>query len=199
MRSIRSTLITGALLAGFATDGEAQHPQVRNGFWVGFGLGYGDAWVSCDGCVSSDNGNGVSIYFKIGGTLSRKVLLGGEINALATDNSLGIPGSGTTSTALGNLSAAVYYYPAVNAGFFVKGGAGFSSITQTNDLLTLDGSGWGLLAGLGYDLRVGRNVSLTPFANFYFGQPGNLTSGNTTVVTGFSQRVFDLGLGITFH
>jgi len=59
--------------------------------------------------------------------------------------------------------------------------------------------GWGLLAGIGYDLRVGTNVSLTPVANFYFGGPGNLTSGNTTVVSGTSQNVIDIGLGVTFH
>ena len=199
MHAFRSVLAGVPLLLGLATAAPAQHPQVRDGFWVGFGVGFGEAGVSCNSCVSASDGSGVSIYFKIGGTLSHKVLLGGEINALSTSSSLGIPSSGNPETVLGNLSAAVYYYPAVSAGFFLKGGAGFSSITESGGALTLDGTGWGLLAGVGYDLRVGRNVSLTPVMNFYFGDPGNLTSGNATVITGTSQRVFDIGLGVTFH
>jgi hypothetical protein len=199
MRPFRSTLLTGALLAGLATDGEAQHPQVRKGFWIGFGLGYGSADVSCDGCASTSRGTGLSTYLKLGGTLSSKVLLGGEIDGMTTTSSLGLPSVGSVDILVGSMTGTVTYYPAVKSGFFVKGGAGFSLFNQTDAVNTLDGMGWGLLAGIGYDLRVGRNVSLTPVANFYFGGPGNITSGSATVATGTSQNVIDIGLGITFH
>jgi hypothetical protein len=199
MQGIRSTLLAGSLLFGLTVDGEAQHPQVRKGFWIGFGFGYSSADVSCDGCPSGDRAGGVSTYLKMGGTLNSKVLLGGEINGMTTDGSFGPTSVGGVTSMVGAFSGTVTYYPAVKSGFFVKGGAGFSLFTQDDAVNTLDGMGWGLLAGIGYDLRVGRNISLTPVANFYFGQPGNLTSGNTTMVTGLSQNVIDIGLGITFH
>jgi len=119
------------------------------------------------------------------------VLLGGEVNAWTKSD------SGVT-TELGNVSAAVYYYPAVKSGFFFKGGVGFSTF-RAHDGGTIDGTGVGFVTGLGYDVRVGRNVSLTPVANFYFGSVGDLKSSGTTFVTGWKQHVFDFGLGITFH
>lgn len=119
------------------------------------------------------------------------MLLGGEVNAWTKSD------SGVT-TELGNVSAAVYYYPAVKSGFFFKGGVGFSTF-RAHDGGTIDGTGVGFVTGLGYDVRVGRNVSLTPVANFYFGSVGDLKSSGTTFVTGWKQHVFDFGLGITFH
>lgn len=82
----------------------------------------------------------------------------------------------------------------------MKGGAGISlaGIESQNDHFA--GWGWGVLAGLGYDFRVGRMISLTPVANFYFGQPGDLNRrAGRTLVSGWKQNVFDIGLGITFH
>jgi len=199
MRPYRSTLMAAALLLGLASIGQAQHPQVRKGFWIGFGLGYGSADMSCDGCASTSRATGLSSYLKMGGTLTSQVLLGGEIDGMTTTSSLGLPSVGSLDAFVAAMSATVTYYPAVKSGFFVKGGAGFSMFNQTDAVNTLDGMGWGLLVGIGYDLRVGTNVSLTPVANFYFGGPGNLTTGNTTVASGTSQNVIDLGLGITFH
>jgi hypothetical protein len=199
MPSIRSTLLAASLLIGLATSAQAQHPQVRKGFWIGFGLGYGSAGVSCDGCASGSRAGGLSTYLKMGGTLNSKLLLGGEINGITTTTSLGPPSVGSVTNLVGAMSATVTYYPAVKSGFFVKGGAGFSLFNQTDALITLDGMGWGMLAGIGYDLRVGSNISLTPVANYYFGEVGNVTSGNTTAVTGLTQSVIDIGLGITFH
>ena len=199
MQPLRIALLAAALQLGLTTSGEAQHPQVRKGFWIGFGLGYGSADVSCDGCANSSRATGLSTYLKLGGTLNSKVLLGGEINGMTTTSSIGVPSVGNVDVLVGAMSGTVTYYPAVKSGFFVKGGAGFSLFNQTDAVNTLDGMGWGLLAGIGYDLRVGTNVSLTPVANFYFGGPGNLTSGNTTVVSGTSQNVIDIGLGVTFH
>jgi hypothetical protein len=123
--------------------------------------------------------------------MSKQVLLGGEIDAWTKSD------SGFTDQ-LGNVSAAVYYYPAVSSGFFLKGGVGFSTFRETNGV-TDEGTGVGFLAGLGYDVRVGRNVSLTPVANFYWGAVGDIKENSAAVITGWKQHVFDVGLGITFH
>ncbi len=64
-----------------------------------------------------------------------------------------------------------------------------------------DGTGWGFTAGVGYDIRVGRNVSLTPVANFVYGGVGdlNVSGGGAPFATGWKQNVVDFGLGVTFH
>ena len=124
MRSVTRVIAGLAVLIG-ATVGAAwaQHPQVREGFWIGFGFGYGHSSLSCgSGCSFTDasKGGGGAGFIKLGGTLSPRVLLGGEVNAWVKDV------SGTTEE-VGNVSAALYYYPAAASGFFLKGGAGFAS------------------------------------------------------------------------
>src|SRR5256714_10545055 len=69
-----------ALLAAFsytASAARAQYPQRRDGFWIGFGLGYGSANIKCDQCVDSSGVGGVTGFVKLGGTPSRNVLIGG--------------------------------------------------------------------------------------------------------------------------
>jgi hypothetical protein len=51
-----------------------------------------------------------------------------------------------------------------------------------------DDSGFGLLGGVGYDLRVGRNLSITPVANWFRGG-----------FDGGSANVLQFGLGVTSH
>jgi len=130
----------------------------------------------------------------MGGTLSPKVLLGGESSGWAKKS------SGVT-TELGNLAAAVYFYPAPASGFFLKAGPSFAVYREddgTNPALT--GTGFGFVLGAGYDVRVGANISITPVANFQWGSVGELTQNNvTTSGLGLKQNIFDFGLGITFH
>lgn len=195
MQTLRITLLAAALQLGLATDGEAQHPQERHGFWIGFGFGYGSGRTSSDVISGSSGTGGGTGYLKMGGTLSQKVLLGGESNALVRPNV-----QGTDAVRIqGNTSFAVYFYPAATAGFFVKGGAGFSSFLQSNLDVTMEGSGWGLVAGVGYDIRVGRNTSLTPVVNYQYGYVGDVVMDGPTIATGVSQSVISVGLGITFH
>jgi hypothetical protein len=174
-----------------ATVAAAQHPQVRQGFWIGFGFGYGSSNVSCDGCGSSSRESGGAGFVKLGGTLSDKVLLGGEINAWTKS-------SGGLTAELGNVSFAGYLYPQPKSGFFVKGGVGFAS-TRLHNSGTASATGFGFVVGLGYDIRVGTNISITPVGNFYFGSDGDLKESGTTLETGWKHNVYDFGLGITFH
>jgi hypothetical protein len=188
-------LAVTALLGTLASAGHSQHPQVRKGFWIGFGLGYGSGRTSSTVIAGSEGTGGGTGFLKMGGTLSQKVLLGGESNVLVRPNVVGTD----RAVLQGNTSLAVYFYPAATAGFFMKGGVGFSNYLQSNLDVFLEGSGWGLLAGVGYDIRVGRNVSLTPVVNYYYGQLGDMTMDGSVIDTGVSQSVIDIGLGITFH
>src|SRR5438309_2312482 len=57
-----------AVLTTSASVARAQYPQRREGFWIGFGLGYGSANVTCDGCGSGPRTGGVTAFVKLGGT-----------------------------------------------------------------------------------------------------------------------------------
>ena len=75
-----------ALLAAFscaASGARAQYPQRHDGFWIGFGLGYGWANITCDNCVDSSSVGGITGFVKLGGAPSHHLLVGGAINGWA--------------------------------------------------------------------------------------------------------------------
>ncbi len=180
MRHLSRCVVVLAVLALALTPAApAQgHPQTRQGFWIGFGLGYGSLGFSCTGCSTSREG-ALSGYLKLGGTLSPKLLLGGETNGWTKND------AGTTVNA-GNASAVLYFYPNPAGGLFLRGGIGWA-------WLDLGGfgseTGAGAVFGVGDDIRVGTNTSITPVLNFNFGKLAN----------DFSQNVIQLGVGVTFH
>ena len=191
MRTAR--LVT--LLAAFscaASAARAQYPQRRDGFWIGFGLGYGSANITCDNCGRGPRTDGITGFVKLGGTPSRNLLVGGAINTWFHSNS-------SATEALTSLTASLYLYPAARSGFFVTGGLGFSNY-HVNSTPSFDGTGWGFTAGAGYDIRFGRDVSLTPVVNYVYGAVGDVNqSGVGRYATGWTQNVVELGLGVTFH
>ena len=189
--ALRSLSVAAMLAVVGASAAAAQHPQVRKGFWIGFGFGYGSSNVSCDSCPSTSRESGGTGFIKLGGTVSDKVLLGGEINAWTKS-------SGGVTADLGNVSFAAYFYPQPKSGFFVKGGVGFAA-TRLHNSGSADANGYGFVLGLGYDIRVGTNISITPVGNFYFGSDGDLTESGSTLETGWKHNIYDFGLGITFH
>jgi hypothetical protein len=181
MGTLRATGFSALLTALLATTAFAQQAQTRQGFWIGGGLGYGSLGLSCSGCGSVDRTGSVSGYFKMGGTLRQNFLLGIEMNGWTKSE-------GTGRVSMGNLSGAAYWYPMPTQGLFLKGGAGYSNLTADDGISSASDGGFGLLGGLGYDIRAGRNLSITPVANWYRG-----------AFNGGSANVLELGLGITSH
>jgi hypothetical protein len=101
---------------------------------------------------------------------------------------------------------------AATSGFFLKGGVGLSHVDtafREGSLSATASTGWGVLAGIGYDLRLGRNISITPSVNFYYGKPYRDRSFELEAfgpletiivkIEGGKHNVVDLGIGITFH
>src|SRR2546425_11022474 len=80
MRIVARLIALGGVLLTVAPAARAQYPQRREGFWIGFGLGYGSANIDCDNCASGARTGGVTAFLKLGGTPSRNVLIGGAIN-----------------------------------------------------------------------------------------------------------------------
>ncbi|MFW6088983.1 MAG: outer membrane beta-barrel protein [Gemmatimonadota bacterium] len=166
-------LVTGSSLA-------AQDTAPHSGFWLSGGLGGGTT------DTDSDDDSGPAAYLRMGGTPSERLLLGGEIIGLSRD-----VGSSTVSQA--NATFSLLYHPSSPGGFFAKAGAGFASAVVSTDVgggtFETDESGFGLTFGAGYDVRLGRNLFLTP--NF------------DILVQSFDEfadsNLFLLTVGIGFH
>ncbi|HEU5154229.1 MAG TPA: outer membrane beta-barrel protein [Gemmatimonadales bacterium] len=196
---MRITYLALAALFASATAGraqeEAQAPEehrVHQGFWIGGGLGYGSVHPSCDGCGSTTSEGGVSGLLRLGGTLSDQVLLGVESNGWFKNM------DGTDNT-IGNLSAALYYYPSRKSGVFLKGGVGVAGYEATEGSDKLEGYGLGLMAGAGYDIPIGSHTAITPMATLTYGDVGDLSFNGQKVPAGWKQTLVQFALSISAY
>lgn len=168
--------VVGLLTVAAPAALTAQHPQVRNGFWIGFGFGYGSLGSSdCDDCGRE---GGLSGLLKLGGKLSDRVLLGFESNSWIDEDF-------DTTYSVSASTATVYYYPNPAGGLHLKGGLGLGYV-DVEDFG--DDTGVGFLLGVGNDFRVGRNLSIVPVVSWYLAD-----------FEGGSLNVLQLSAGITFH
>ena len=181
MGTLRAIGLSAFLAVLLASSASAQQAQTRQGFWVGGGMGYGSMGLSCTGCSDVGRTGGISGYAKLGGTLRPNILLGVEMNGWTKNE-------GSATITMGNFSGAAYWYPMATQGLFIKGGAGYSVLAVDDGSTSANDSGFGLLGGVGYDIRVGRNLSITPVANWFRGG-----------FEGGSANVLQLGMGVTSH
>jgi hypothetical protein len=169
-----STWIATALLL-VLTAAPALAQGRHDGFWIGFGLGGG---------VANDEGGGAG-YFRLGGTPSEKILLGGEAIAW-------VKSENNTTLSQGNATATILFYPGPSGGFFLKTGLGFATVTATatsgNVTVTVTDNGFGTTFGAGYDIKLGRNIYLTPNADLLL-----------QVISGETETVVLFTVGLTWH
>ncbi len=176
-----SRLVLAAIVAlsvSVTGSASAQNSQTRQGFWFNGGLGYGS--LGCQDCSGREGA--LSGGLALGGALSQKVLLGAGVNGWSKSE------DGATLS-VGTLTALIRFYPSATGGFFLLGGLGLGSIRAELDGFGSDTeTGAGALIGLGYDFRVGQNVSLTPYWNGFAATTSNVDA-----------NVGQIGLGVTVH
>lgn len=72
-----------------------------------------------------------------------------------------------------NFSVTALLFPSARSGFFLTGGVGLAyADTELRDgagTSTLSDSGFGAIAGLGYDIPLGRRLAVTPAVSYMFG------------------------------
>lgn len=179
MTRIALALALVCLTAGSAA---AQRPQTRGGFWISGGLGYGSMDLSCGEGCESDRESGTYALLAMGGTRSRSLLLGGELEGWMKE----VDG---VDLSFGHISAVAYWYPRPETGFFVKGGAGVAGFNvDAGPLGDESETGLALHGGVGYDLRLGSNLSVTPAAGIFW---ASLDAGNANVL--------HFGVAVTGH
>lgn len=171
-----------AALAVIADSADAQRSRahnanVRDGFWFSGGLGYGS--LGCDGCGSREGS--MSADLSAGGTISQHWLVGVGSSAWSkTDQGVRL----TVAT----LDARVRFYPSTTGGFFLTGGIGAGSLRGDVGGLSATETGVGTILGLGWDIRVARNASVTPYWNGFAMKNSNADA-----------NVGQAGIAITLH
>ena len=153
-------------------------PMPRGGFWFSGGLGFGT--LTCEGC-DNDYVGGLSGGLAAGTTVNSHLLIG----AGTTGWSRTIDG---VNLSAGTFDFRVRVYPSDYHGFFINGGVGIGRVALDLGSVTISETGSGAMFGLGWDIKTGRNVSVTPFWN------GSAISAFDEVWS-FGQ----IGLGITIH
>lgn len=162
MFSISRVSVMSIIALTLATGVSAAQAHEHRGFWIGFGLGGG---VNLNDGLDGERLSGGTGYLRLGGTPSQRVLLGFEGNFWGRDQ------DGAT-IARGNGTFVTMFYPSTQGGGFLKGGIGWASISRAttvgNSTTTTAEGGFGLTAGAGWDVKIGRNIYLTPNADVLF-------------------------------
>ena len=180
MKRLALSLVLGLVCVssiGVAPMFAQKHAQTRKGFWFNGGLGYGS--LGCDGCGGRTGS--VSGNLALGGTVSPQILLGVGLSGW-TKSELG------ATLTVGTVDARIRFYPSPAGGFFLTGGIGVGTVSAGFGGVGGSETGLGVLLGLGYDVRVAPNVSITPFWNGFA-----VRTANT------SPNVGQLGVGVTVH
>jgi outer membrane protein with beta-barrel domain len=184
------------LLALASLPALGQKPQTRDGFTISFGFGSGSAGLTCNAC-DTDRESAPTGYLRIGGALRPNLILAGEANAWTKSKTeQGVQ----VDVSIGTVNFLVQWYPQPTGGFFVSGGVGGGSMSVDAKLpngptVSDRTNGFGYQAGAGYDIRLGRNFSLTPFATYFATAGGKLDSTKEKI----DGNVFHFGLGFTWH
>ena len=164
----------------------------RNPWYIGFGFGSGPGWVGGQGHGSSLTdlapGNGVllAFNFKVGATLSQKLLVGFDMTSLGAVANQMVAGVTYESSAfISNFDAMVTYFP-WERGLFVRGGLGLAWLSLDSarydwwtyqTLTSADYTGLSTVVGVGYAFWLGHSFNLTLDADFSYQYYGARTNG----------------------
>lgn len=187
------TVATVATLLCLATpsSGEGQTTPVRDGQWLGVGLGGGLDQVSCDICAG-DPRPGYAGYVRFGGTLSSRLLIGGEFNGWTRSDE-------AIRQYLGSLSAVLLWYTRPEGSLYLKGGLGAVGYRAAEDGEALTALTLGGQVGVGYEYRIGDNLSLSPFVNLVLAPFASLRFNGSPATGGATLALLQGGLGLTWH
>jgi hypothetical protein len=168
----------------------AQDPLPRDGLTIAFGLGGGTRGLDCTGC-DVDREGGATAFLFVGGTINPRLTLGAELNGWgkAEDD---------IEQSVASAMAVAHFYPRASRGLFVSGGVGLTAmaVDQTPDEFRTDGFGFQL--GAGYDIRVARGLSLSPYLTWVRGIGGDGTE-NGVGIGDANPDYIQVGLGFTWH
>jgi hypothetical protein len=87
----------------------------------------------------------------------------------------------------------------MTSGFHLKGGLGFSGYQEEDPTTKAEAIGLGYQLGTGYDIRMGRNFSLTPYVNYVGMSNSDVKVNGTSLNQKLGTSDFQYGIGFTWH
>ena len=191
-------LLGGAPLMAAAAQINIPAPE-RKGFWIGGGLGYGAAKLSCGVCTTEGSRiGGLSGYLRLGATITPSFLIGAEFDLWGGSMTPEDSDSSGVGRFLGSAFATAYWYPSKRLGLYLKGGAGYLSYRIDGDKITL-GTFAGTI-GAGFEIPVGGGFSILPFVNYLDSANGDVKLDGTTIVANdASVSMWQIGVGTTWN
>jgi hypothetical protein len=172
--------VAGLLAAAAPAPAAGQERPYRSGFWVENGVGTGTVRIGCATCEDVTSAYGESSYLRLGGSLSRRALLGAEVFTLLDDRFSVADGDSSIVAENVAISLIVMWYP-WSSGVFFKGGAGLAvaeySVTAPGggESVATSGVGSGVTFGAGFDVPIFKWLSITANLGIYFTALGDLT------------------------
>ncbi len=167
--------------------------RYRHGFWGSLGVGAGSESVDLtdDGLGYSDGLTKPTVQLRLGGTVNPHLRLGGELSSWVNsyyDN------SGKVVETVGGIFGIAQFYPMARAGLYLKAGAGLGrSALDYSGGPTISDLGFAGVVGLGYDIRVGRHLAITPTLDFQYHDYSGAQGG------GYRERIGALGVALTYQ
>ena len=170
--------------------------QARQGFTVSFGLGVGSAGFAYEGNASDERSTGGSGYLRLGGAVTQNLIVAGETHGWTRSE-------GSLTSRVGYLMAVAQWYPQAAGGLHLLGGLGIGAIGETEDdpalEYDLEAVGGAVQLGLGYDVRMSRNFSLTPYVNLLAMGGAKAKLDGVDAGGKMSANVVQFGLGFSWH
>ena len=160
------------------------------GMWYGFSVGWGWSRVGCDVC-RGDLVGGATGMLRGGITQSRALDLGLEVNGWHQNY------EGVTRWH-GTLSLMAYYYPGPIRRLSLAGGLGMTLYRASDVEDAFTSTSFGPQFGVGYEVPVGRGLTLTPQLDVVMGGIGDLQFNGEGLGSG-NLQLLKLGVGLTWH
>jgi hypothetical protein len=192
MYGIPKKLLFAAVLCVAAAPLVGQQPAGRPALWLGAGVGLGWARVTCRIC-DTNRGHALSGYAEAGGRISRRVLVGGEVQGWVKNGSEANP----ADELLLAYSGVLYWYPSTRYPYYLKGGFGLVTYRIDDGTDRITSSALGPLIGIGWEVRAVSHISLVPYVSMLVASTGAELKFNGNEVLGNSSLVLiQFGIGV---
>jgi hypothetical protein len=185
-------LVVGLTVAAAPLAG--QQPASRPALWLSAGVGLGWARVTCRIC-DANRGHGLSGYAQAGGRISRRVLVGGEVQGWLR-NGNAEQGNPADELLLA-YSAVIYWYPSPRYPYYLKSGFGLVTYRIDDGTDRLTSSALGPQIGIGWEVRAVSHFSLVPYVNVLVASTGaELKFNGNEVLGNASLALIQFGIGV---
>jgi hypothetical protein len=98
-----------------------------------------------------------------------------------------------------NVGASLHFYPSPTGNLFIRGSVGMSRLSLDDGVDEITSTGFGIGLGLGYDLYLGRTMSITPYFNYLLAMSGEAKLNGSATGEDLKPNMWQVGAALTWH